>query len=362
MMKTKEDHLMHAWAVTEAGKALQEIDQPTPEPAGTEVLLEVTHCGVCHSDLHLWEGYYDLGSAGKYDMAARGIPMPMVLGHEIVGRVVKCGPQAEGVTAGDIRIVYPWVGCGVCERCRAGEDNLCAKPRSIGIFQPGGFGSHVLAAHPRHLVDPGALDPALAATYACSGITVFAAIKKLMPLAPDTAIVLIGAGGLGLSAIGILRAMGHRNIVSVDTSAEKRAAAEAAGARVTVDGSAGKLSRAISEACGGPPAAILDLVNGSGTARAAYDALAKGGKLVMVGLFGGELTIPLPFMPIRAVTMQGSFVGTPGDLRELVSLAQSGALPALPIEMIPQREADTALQRLKQGQVTGRLVLVAAAA
>ncbi len=353
---------MRAWAVTQPGKTLQEIDRPTPEPTGTEVLLEVTHCGVCHSDLHLWEGYYDLGSAGKYDMVARGIPMPMVLGHEIVGRVVRCGPQAQGVTAGDLRIVYPWVGCGVCARCRAEEDNLCAQPRSIGIFQPGGFGSHVMAPHPRHLVDPGLLNPALAATYACSGITVFAAIKKLMPLPPDTPIVLIGAGGLGLSAIGVLRALGHRNIVSVDTSAEKRAAAEAAGATATVDGNAEKLSRAISQACGALPVAILDLVNGSGTARAAYDALAKGGKLVMVGLFGGELTIPLPFMPIRAIALQGSFVGTPNDLRELVALAQSGALPKLPVETLPQREADAALQRLKQGHVTGRLVLVADAA
>jgi propanol-preferring alcohol dehydrogenase len=350
---------MHAWAVTESGKPLQPLEMPTPEPSGTEVLLEVTHCGVCHSDLHLWEGYYDLGSAGRYDMAARGIPMPMVLGHEIVGRVVQCGPEAEGVRTGDIRIVYPWVGCGVCARCRAGEDNLCVKPRSIGIYQPGGFGSHVLAAHPRHLVDPGTLDPALAATYACSGITVYAAIKKLMPLPPEAAVVLIGAGGLGLSAIGILRALGHRTIVSVDTSAEKRAAAEAAGATATVDGNAEKLSRAIIAACGGQPVAILDLVNGSGTARAAHDALAKGGKLVMVGLFGGELTIPLPFMPIRAITMQGSFVGTPGDLRDLVALAQTGELPKLPIETLPQREADAALQRLKQGRVTGRLVLVA---
>ena len=350
---------MHAWAVTESGKPLQEIDLPTPEPTGTEVLLEVTHCGVCHSDLHLWEGYYDLGSAGRYDMVARGITMPMVLGHEIVGRVVKAGPDATGVQPGDIRIVYPWVGCGVCDRCRAEEDNLCTKPRSLGIFQPGGFGTHVTAPHPRHLVDPGTLDPALAATYACSGITVFAAIKKLMPLPPETPVVLIGAGGLGLSAIGILRALGHRNIVSVDTSAEKRAAAEAAGATATVDGTAEKLSRAIIEACGGQPVAILDLVNGSGTARAAHDALAKGGKLVMVGLFGGELTIPLPFMPIRAITMQGSFVGTPGDLRELVALAGSGELPPLPIETLPQRDADAALQRLKHGQVTGRLVLVA---
>lgn len=350
---------MRAWAVVENGKPLAEIDLPMPEPKGTEILLEVTHCGVCHSDLHIWDGYYDLGSSGRYDIIQRGIALPLALGHEIVGRVVKPGPEATGVKPGDIRIVYPWVGCGQCARCAAGEDNLCPKQRSLGIYQHGGFATHVIAAHPNHLVDPGDLDPALAATYACSGITVFSAIRKIMPIAPDQPVVLIGAGGLGLSAIAVLKALGHRAIVSVDTSAAKREAAALAGATATVDGTAERLDKAIIAACGGQPVAIIDLVNGSGTARAAHAALAKGGKLVMVGLFGGDLTLPLPFMPMRALTLQGSFVGSPGDLRELVALAQGGALPKLPIETVPQREADAALHRLKAGDVTGRLVLVA---
>ncbi|HEX7388799.1 MAG TPA: alcohol dehydrogenase [Acidiphilium sp.] len=352
---------MRAWAVVESGKPLAEIDLPMPEPKGAEILLAVTHCGVCHSDLHLWDGYYDLGSSGRYDIIQRGIALPLALGHEIVGRVMKLGPEATGVKPGDIRIVYPWVGCGQCAHCAAGEDNLCPKQRSLGIYQHGGFATHVIAAHSGHLVDPGDIDPALAATYACSGITVFSAIKKIMPLAPDQPVVLIGAGGLGLSAIAVLKALGHRAIVSVDTSATKRDAAALAGATATVDGTAERLDKAIIAACGGQPVAIIDLVNGSGTARAAHAALAKGGKLVMVGLFGGDLTLPLPFMPMRALTLQGSYVGSPGELRDLVALAQGGALPKLPIETVPQREADAALHRLKAGGVTGRLVLVAEA-
>ena len=103
---------MKAWAVVENGAPLKEIDLPMPEPTGREILLEVTHCGVCHSDLHLWDGYYDLGSAGRYEIVQRGITLPLALGHEIVGRVVKLGPEASGVKVGDVRIVYPWVGCG----------------------------------------------------------------------------------------------------------------------------------------------------------------------------------------------------------------------------------------------------------
>ena len=353
---------MRAWAVVENGAPLKEIELPTPEPKGTEVLLETTYCGVCHSDLHIWEGYYDLGGGQKMSLADRGVTLPLAMGHEIVGRVVKLGPEAQGVKVGDIRIVYPWLGCGSCAACLADEDNMCLKPKSLGVYQNGGYATHVLAPHPRHLVDPGTLDPAVAATYACSGITVYSAIQKVMPIAPDEPIVLIGAGGLGMNAIAILKALGHRNIVVVDVAAEKRAAALAEGASQAIDGSGEGVAKRIIAACGGPVLAVIDLVNGTATARAAFDALRKGGKLVQVGLFGGELTLPLPLMPIRALTVQGSYVGTVKDLRGLVALAQSGKVPPIPVTTLPQSEADTALMRLRAGQVTGRLVLKAAAA
>jgi propanol-preferring alcohol dehydrogenase len=354
---------MRAWAVVESGKPLQEIELPTPEPKGTEVLLEVTHCGVCHSDLHIWDGYYDVGGGKQMSLKDRGVVLPLAMGHEIVGRVVKLGPDAKGVKPGDIRIVFPWLGCGKCEKCLAEDDNMCSvAAKSLGVFANGGYGTHVVAPHPRHLVDPGTLDLAVAATYACSGITVYSAIKKVMPLKPTQAIVLIGAGGLGLNAIAVLKALKHQNIITVDISAEKREAAMKAGATKTVDGSGEDVSKRIMEAAGGPVPAIIDLVNGTATARFAFGALDKGGKLIQVGLFGGELTLPLPIMAMRALTIQGSYVGNPKELRELVKLAQDGDLQALPVTTIPQNQADEALTRLRNGKVTGRLVLKAEAA
>ena len=353
---------MRAWAVVENGAPLQEVEFPTPVPTGTEVLLETTYCGVCHSDLHIWEGSYDLGGGKKMSLKDRGVVLPLAMGHEIVGRVVGMGPDAKGVKLGDIRIVFPWVGCGTCAACEAEEDNMCLNGRSLGVYQNGGYGTHVVAPHPRHLVDPGNLNPAVAATYACSGITVFSAIKKVMPIAPDEAIVLVGAGGLGLNAIAVLKALGHQHIISVDVSDEKLAAAKAAGAHKVVNGSGADASARIIEAAGGPVLAIIDLVNGTASARAAFDSLRKGGKLIQVGLFGGELSLPLPIMAMRALTVQGSYVGNPKELRELVALAQAGTLHALPVEEVPQRDADAALQRLHHGKVTGRLVLRADAA
>jgi propanol-preferring alcohol dehydrogenase len=353
---------MRAWAVVENAAPLKEIELPTPEPTGTQVLLEVTHCGVCHSDLHIWEGRYDLGGGRVMLLKDRGVTLPLAMGHEIVGRVLKLGPEAKGVAVGARRIVYPWVGCGTCAACLSEQDNMCQTPRSIGVFQHGGYATHVLAPHPRHLIDPGALDPALAATYACSGITVYSAVQKVLPLPAEEPVVLIGAGGLGLQAIAVLRALGHGNIVSVDISAEKRDAALKAGATQAVDGSGEGVASRIVAACGGPVGAIIDLVNGTASARAAFEALRKGGRLVQVGLFGGELSLPLPMMAMRALTIQGSYVGTPGDLRALVALAGEGRLPPLPIEEVPMPSADAALTRLRQGRVTGRLVLRADAA
>ena len=355
---------MRAWAVIENGAPLREIELPTPEPTGTQVLLETTYCGVCHSDLHIWEGKYDLGGGKAMNLKDRGVTLPLAMGHEIVGRVVKLGPEATGVAVGDIRIVFPWVGCGHCSQCLSDNDNMCLVGRSLGVFENGGYGTHVIAHHPRHLVDPGTLDPAVAATYACSGITVLSAVKKVMPLPPDEPIVLVGAGGLGLNAIAVLKALGHRNIVVVDISAEKRAAAEQAGASKVVDGDGNDVAVRVMEACGGVGSvgAIIDLVNGTATARFAFAALRKGGKLIQVGLFGGELALPLPLMPIRALTIQGSYVGSVTDLRELVALAQNGGVPALPVTIMPQAQADAALMRLRDGKVTGRVVLKAEAA
>lgn len=356
---------MRAWAVVENGEPLQEMEMPTPEPSGTEVLLEVTHCGVCHSDLHIWDGYYDVGGGQRMSLADRGVVLPLAMGHEIVGRVVKLGPEATGVQVGDLRIVFPWLGCGQCEKCLAEEDNMCSvAARSLGVFQNGGYGTHVVAPHPRHLVDPGRLDPAVAATYACSGITVYSAINKVLPLAPTQPIVLVGAGGLGLNAVAVLKALKHENIISVDVSAEKREAALQAGAHKAVDGSGdgATVTKRIMEAAGGPVLAVIDLVNGTATARFAFGALAKGGKLIQVGLFGGELMLPLPVMAMRALTVQGSYVGNPKELRALVKLAQDGDLQALPVATVPQSQANDALMRLRDGKVTGRLVLKAEAA
>ena len=353
---------MLAWVVTRNEQPLECIELPDPVPAGAEVVLDVTRCGVFHSDLHFWHGSYNLGSGKVMTLKDRGVTLPRAPGHEITGRVVAVGPDARDVAIGDERIVYPWIGCGACAQCRAGQDNLCLKQRSLGVLENGGFGSRVKVPHPRYLVAYDGIDPSLAATYACSGISVYSAIGKLMPLDPDDAVLLIGAGGLGLVGIAMLKALGHRRIVSLDISAAKRLAAKQAGATATVDGTVDSpgddVAARVLEAAGGPVRGAIDFVNSTETSRIGVDALAKGGRLVLVGVAGGELTLSLAVMIFRAQSILGSNTGTVDDLRAVVALAQSGKLAATPVREFAKDAANEALMALQDGRVTGRAVLV----
>ena len=347
---------MKAWAVVTHGAPLECVELPDPEPAGTDVVLEVTRCGVCHSDLHLWHGGYDLGGGKMLLVKDRGLVLPAAPGHEIVGRVVRLGPDASGIAIGDERVVYPWIGCGRCERCRAEEDNLCSQQRSLGVSVNGGFGRLVKVPHPRYLLAFDGIDPALAATYACSGLTAYSAVRKVMPLGTDQAVVLIGAGGLGLAAIAVLRALGHANIVSIDVSPDKRAAALAAGASRVVDGAGEDVGGRVL-AGAGPVAAVLDFVGADATVQTAMTILPKGGKLVLVGIGGGELTLSVAGTIFRAQTVQGSLTGTIQELREVLDLARQGKLAPTPVREVPKHRVNEVMQQLDQGQVTGRVVL-----
>ncbi|MGD9664832.1 MAG: alcohol dehydrogenase [Novosphingobium sp.] len=348
--------MMKAWMVTEAKAPLEKFELETPEPVGTEVVVETAHCGVCHSDLHFWKGEYNMGGGKIMKLADRGVELPRAPGHEISGRVVAMGPDATGVKIGDMRVVYPWLGCGECYYCENGLDNFCRTPKGIGVVRNGGFGSHVVVPHARYLVDPGNVDPALAATYACSGLTIYSSLKKVMPVDADAPILLIGAGGLGLMAVEMLKAMGHRNIVSVDIDPAKLKVAQEKGATSVIDGSRGNLAEKIVEAVGKVPAA-LDMVNNDHTARAALDSLDKGGKLVLVGVAGGELNISLATMIFMGWSIFGNLTGTLQDLRDVIALANEGKLAPTPIQHCTADQANEAMNDLKNGKITGRAVL-----
>jgi len=128
------------------------------------------------------------------------VSLPRTMGHETVGEVLAFGPDAKGDTGGlkvgDVALVYPWLGCGKCETCLAGEENMCLKPNSLGVYCDGGYADHMTVPHPRYLLNLKGLDPVTAAPYACSGVTTYSAMKKVES-SFNTPIVIFGAGGLG---------------------------------------------------------------------------------------------------------------------------------------------------------------------
>jgi propanol-preferring alcohol dehydrogenase len=348
---------MKSYDVAECGAPLQLFERPTPKPSGSEVLLRVLAAGICHSDIHIWEGHYDLGGGKKLKLTERGVKLPLTMGHETVGEVVALGPDSTGAKIGDKRLVFPWLGCGSCAVCRRGEEQLCLAPRFLGVFRNGGYADHILVPHARYLLDIGELKPAEAAPYACSGLTAFGALKRIGPVLKDEPVVVIGAGGLGLMCLGLLKAMGGKGAIVVDTDPGKREAALKAGALAAIDGAAPDAPKQLAAAAPNGVWSVIDFVGATSTAKLATDSLTKGGKLVIVGLFGGDITLPLPFIPMRAMTIQGSYVGNLAEAKELLELVKRTRPPAIPITTHPLDAADTMLQALRSGRVIGRAVL-----
>ena len=349
---------MRCYCVTHHGQPLELMERPVPQPQGTEVLLKVRAAGVCHTDLHLWEGHYDLGGGKKLTLAERGIKPPITLSHEIVGEVVSAGAQAGTAAAGRVALVHPWIGCGECPACKRGEENICIKPQSLGVVRPGGFAEYVIVPHPRYLVDIEGLDAAEAAPLACAGVTTYSALKKLGARIETDPVVVIGAGGLGLMAIEVLKALGGKGAIMVDIDTVKREAALAAGALQAIDARAPDAAQQIQQATGGGARAVLDLVGATPTVSLAMASAARGGHIVICGLMGGDLTLALPVIPMRPLTLQGSYVGTLQELQELVALVKKTKMSPIPVTRRPLAEANAALQDLHHGRIVGRTVLV----
>jgi D-arabinose 1-dehydrogenase-like Zn-dependent alcohol dehydrogenase len=349
---------MISYQFFEHGKPLQKVMQETPRPTGTEVLVRITRSGVCHSDLHIWDGYFDLGGGKRFYVKDRGCVPPFTLGHEPFGVVEALGPRAKGVKVGQKRIVFPWIGCGKCPVCRSGQDNYCVSgTRFLGVNRAGAYASHVLVPDPKYLVDASGIDDGFAATLACSGLTTYSAAAKLPELGPKDWVAVIGCGGLGLVCISVLRAKGVKNIIGCDIDAAKLEAAKKLGARLTLDTRAPDAVQRLQGLAMGSLAGAIDLVGMPATVALGLGALRKGGRHVLCGLFGGEIVHPLPPFAQRAIGLVGSYVGNLQELKEVVALAKKKKLKPTPVQVRPAAEVTQVLEDLKAGKVLGRTVL-----
>jgi D-arabinose 1-dehydrogenase-like Zn-dependent alcohol dehydrogenase len=348
---------MRAMQIVEFAKPLKLNSYATPAPQGSEVLVKIVSAGVCHSDLHIWEGFFDLGMGQKLDVSKRGMNLPFTLGHEIAGEVAAIGPdvEAKDVRVGQRFVVFPWIGCGTCAYCKDGDELLCPTPRTLGTRRDGGYADHVIVPHPRYLVDHGNTPIDLACTYACSGLTAYSAIRKAQKVRNMKNLLIVGAGGVGLAALEVGRAVHDGEVWVADIDEAKLKIAREHGAHRTFNPNEPELAARIA-AEGGADAAI-DFVGAPASYKFAFQAVRRGGKLVMVGLFGGDSPLSLASMPLRMLTVEGSYVGNLEELQELIALVRAGKIQPMPYSTRPLEAANDVLDELKAGKVMGRVVL-----
>ena len=323
--------------------AIEEVTRPTP---GTgEVLIEVEACGVCHSDLHVADG--------DWKQFSGIVKKPLILGHEIVGRVVEKGATVHDLQLGD-RVGVPWVHwtCGDCEFCRGGNENLCIRQAITGVTVDGGYAEFVNAPASHAMKIPPNLSPKEVAPLFCAGVTVYRALKHTKILAGQR-LAVFGVGGLGHVAIQIGQSFGAE-VTAIDISEEKLAQAKALGASHALNAASSDVVKAL-RGEGGVHVAIV-----TSAAKAAYDmafyCLRPTGTLLVVGLPAENICFPPIMMAAGEVRIQATAVGTRDDLREVLAMAAAGKVRCQ-VTSRPLVQVNEVLEDLRQGRIAGRVVL-----
>lgn len=322
---------------------IDDIDLPQPGPE--EVLIRVAACGVCHSDLHVADG--------DWPQMAAITKRPLILGHEIVGHVVETASKSTGLKVGD-RVGVPWLhwSCGICEFCQEGNENLCTQQKITGVTVDGGYAEYLKAPASHVLPIPENLDSFEVAPLFCAGVTVYRALKHAQ-IKPGQRLAIFGIGGLGHLAVQIGCGLGA-SVIALDVAEEKLAQATKLGAVVALNASNKDTVKELRR-LGGVHVALV-----ASAAKAAYDqafsCLRGTGTLLVVGLPAEPLCFPAIMMAAKEVRIHASAVGTREDLSELLAMAAAGKVRC-EVAKRPLANANEALESMRRGQVTGRLVL-----
>jgi alcohol dehydrogenase, propanol-preferring len=324
--------------------SIEEVERPGIE--SQDVLIRVEACGACHSDVHVADG--------DWTQLAGIIKRPLILGHEIAGRIVEKGSAVQDLEVGD-RVGVPWIhwSCGECEFCREGNENLCARQKITGVTVDGGYAEFVKAPASHSVKVPGGISAIQAAPLFCAAVTVYRALKHAGPL-NGRRVAVFGVGGLGHLAVQLGRTFGAE-VIAIDVSDEKLELARHLGAANALNASAADVVKQLRRG-GGVHVAMV-----TSAAKAAYDvafhSVRPTGTLLVVGLPAENICFPPILMAAKEVQIRASAVGTRQDLREVLSLAAEGKLHCQ-VSARPLVEANDVLDQLRAGKVSGRIVLI----
>lgn len=336
---------MKAAILREIGKPLTIEDIPAPVPGPGQVLIRTAACGVCHSDVHLADGDWDL---------LRPITkLPLILGHEVAGTVEALGEGVTQLKVGD-RVGVPWIHytCGECEFCLEGRETLCLKQKITGCTVDGGFAEYLLAPATHAAPLPASLSFAEAAPLLCAGLTVYKAMKA-SGVASGQRMAVFGVGGLGHLAVQIARAMGV-HVCAVDIAGDKLEFAKSLGAEWTVDAATEAVPKRI-RSIGGVHVALVTSASPA-IYETALRSLRRGGTLAVVGMANEPFKVSAVALISGETKIVASAVGTRDDLRELFALVEKYPIRCK-VETRPLDQVSEVFEELKRGAVIGRVVL-----
>ena len=263
---------MKSYQVFENAQPIKEVELDTPIPEGDEVLVKTIACGVCHTDIHIHDGFFDIGNGKK--MASRMV-QPLAMGHEVFGEVVSFGKNVKNIEVGKKFVVYPWIGCGKCEACKADNEHECGPftAQNIGVAVDGGYGEYVLVKHSKYLFDAGNTPDDLAGSYACRGLTAYSSLKKANLKPNENKLIIISAGGLGLLALKIAKAAFNVNPIVVDIDDSKLEIAKAAGASEVINSSHEGAKKRIMDLTEGGATTVIDYVGAEASIQFGFDLI-----------------------------------------------------------------------------------------
>ncbi|MCS7143394.1 MAG: NAD(P)-dependent alcohol dehydrogenase [Archaeoglobaceae archaeon] len=318
---------------------------PIPKVGENDILVKVAGCGVCHSDLHIIRGELPLPRT------------PITLGHEVGGYVEKVGKCVEGVNEGDKVLVYGGWGCGNCDLCISSEEQLCNVLNWLGVGVDGGYAEYLRVPSKRYLVPLRDLDPAKSAPLTDAGLTAYRAVRKACEGLPvSETIVIIGVGGLGQFGVQFAKLRGYK-VVALDISSKKIEIAKKLGADLALNLREGEFFNLVSEFTNGKNAgAVIDFVGTDETLRTAVNFLGKRGRLVLVGIGGGQVSMTWnPILPSE-VSYTTVYWGSILELREVVELAERGRIQ-IKSEKIGFDDLLRTFERMERGELESRVVL-----
>src|SRR5436189_2182823 len=305
---------MKAVQLVRLGKPLEDAEVSLPDIGASEVLVRVAACGICHSDAHYRAGISPIES------------LPVTLGHEVAGRVETVGRDLHHVSSGDRVYVHYLVSCGCCDFCRRGHEQFCSKGQMIGKHRDGGYAEFIKIPGRNVFVLPDEIPFEHGAIMMCSSATALHALNKARVQGSDSGAIL-GVGGLGFSALQLVRAFGCQEIYVVDINPTKLASIAACGG-MAVDATAGDPVQQIREATGGKGVNVsIELVGSAITMGQAVRCLGVFGRAALVGLTAETMSVlPYPEVINKEVEIIGVSDHLAAELPLLMQFARNGKL------------------------------------